>query len=98
MRLLVVEDDPDMARFITRGLGEQAYAVDAVSTGEAAIERAATNPYDAVILDVMIPPPDGLEGCRRVRRGGVDAPTLVLTARGAVHNPHVGPGARPHVH
>src|SRR5258706_8734905 len=86
MRLLVVEDDPDMARFITRGLGEQAYAVDAVSTGEAAIERAATNPYDAVILDVMIPPPDGLEVCRRLRRDGFDAPILMLTARDAVHN------------
>ena len=75
-----------MARFITRGLGEQSYAVDAVSTGEAALEHAATTPYDAVILDVMIPPPDGLEVCRRLRRDGFDAPILMLTARDAVHN------------
>src|SRR5205823_10686965 len=51
MRVLVVEDAPDMARFITRGLGEQSYAVDAVCSDEAAIEQATTAPYDAVVLD-----------------------------------------------
>jgi len=86
MRLLVVEDDPDMARFITRGLGEQAYAVDAVASGDAAIERAATTTYDAIVLDVMIPPPDGLEVCRRLRGDGIDTPILMLTARDAVHD------------
>ncbi len=86
MRVLVVEDDPDMARFITRGLGEQAYAVDHVSSGDPALERAATTAYDAIILDVMIPPPDGLEVCRRLRRDGVTTPILMLTARDAVHN------------
>src|SRR5260370_34686637 len=84
MRILVVEDDPDMAHFITRGLTEQPYAGDAVSSGEAAIERAATTPYDAILLDVMIPPPDGLEVCRRLRREGVETPILMLTARDAV--------------
>jgi two-component system copper resistance phosphate regulon response regulator CusR len=86
MRVLVVEDDPDMAGFITRGLGEQSYAVDAVTSGEAAIERAAVTPYDAIVLDVMIPPPDGLEVCRTLRRDGVAAPILMLTARDAVRN------------
>ena len=86
MRLLVVEDDPDMSRFIVRGLGEQAYAVDAVATGDAAIERAATAPYDAIILDVMIPSPDGLEVCKRLRRDGIATPILMLTARDAVRN------------
>jgi len=84
MRILLVEDDPDMARFITRGLSEQAYAVDAVSSGDAAIERAATTPYDAIVLDVMIPAPNGFEVCRRLRHDGVDAPILMLTARDAV--------------
>jgi len=86
MRLLVVEDDPDMARFITRGLGEQAYAVDTVSSGEAALEHAAMAPYDAIILDVMIPPPDGLEVCRRLRLDGISTPILMLTARDAIHD------------
>jgi two-component system copper resistance phosphate regulon response regulator CusR len=86
MRLLVVEDDPDMARFITRGLGEQAYAVDAVTSGEAALEHAAMTPYDAIILDVMIPDPDGLEVCRRLRRDEISTPILMLTARDAIHD------------
>jgi two-component system copper resistance phosphate regulon response regulator CusR len=86
MRVLVVEDDPDMARFITRGLGEQAYAVDAVPSGDEALEKAATTPYDAIILDVMIPLPDGLAVCRQLRRDGIDAPILMLTARDAVRN------------
>jgi two-component system copper resistance phosphate regulon response regulator CusR len=86
MRVLVVEDDPDMAGFIARGLGEQAYAVDAVASGDAALERAAATPYDAIVLDVMIPPPDGLAVCRQLRRDGVDAPILMLTARDAISN------------
>jgi len=86
MRVLLVEDDPDMAGFIARGLGEQAYAVDAVASGDAALERAAATPYDAIVLDVMIPPPDGLAVCRQLRRDGVDAPILMLTARDAVSN------------
>src|SRR5436305_11594923 len=86
MRVLVVEDDPDVARFITRGLGEQAYAVDTVGGGAAAVEHAATTPYDAIVLDVMIPPPDGIEVCRALRRDGVTTPILMLTARDAVRN------------
>ncbi|MBV9494179.1 MAG: response regulator transcription factor [Acidobacteria bacterium] len=86
MRLLVVEDDPDMARFIIRGLTEQSYAVDAVTTGSAAIEQASSAPYDAIVLDIMIPAPDGLEVCRRLRGNGVDAPILMLTARDAVRD------------
>jgi len=81
MRILVVEDDPDMSRFIARGLGEQSYAVDVAATGEAAIERATTTPYDAIILDAMIPPPDGFEVCRRLRAEKVDVSILMLTAR-----------------
>ena len=86
MRILVVEDDPDMSGFIARGLGEQSYAVDTAATGDEAIERAAAAPYDAIVLDVMIPPPDGIEVCRRLRRDGVAAPILMLTARDAVRD------------
>jgi len=84
MRILVVEDDPDMARFITRGLTEQAYAVDEVVSGADAVERATMTRYDLIVLDVMIPPPDGFEVSRQVRGQGVDAPILMLTARDAV--------------
>lgn len=81
MRILVVEDDPDMSRFIARGLAEQSYAVDVAATGEQAIECATTAPYDAIVLDAVIPPPDGFEVCRRLRAERVDVSILMLTAR-----------------
>ncbi len=84
MRILVVEDDPDMSRFIARGLGEQSYAVDVAATGDAAIESAMTAAYDVIILDAMIPPPDGFEVCRQLRAQGIDASILMLTARDSV--------------
>jgi two-component system, OmpR family, copper resistance phosphate regulon response regulator CusR len=81
MRILVVEDDPDMSRFIARGLAEQAYAVDVAATGDEAIACATSAPYDAVVLDAMIPPPDGFEVCRRLRSENIDSSILMLTAR-----------------
>ncbi|MEA2238097.1 MAG: two-component system, OmpR family, copper resistance phosphate regulon response regulator CusR [Thermoanaerobaculia bacterium] len=81
MRILVVEDDPDMSRFIARGLREQSYAVDVAATGDAAIEAATTATYDVIILDAMIPAPDGFEVCRQLRAEGNDASILMLTAR-----------------
>jgi two-component system copper resistance phosphate regulon response regulator CusR len=84
MRILVAEDDPDMARAIARGLREQAYAVDVAATGDEAMERAGTASYDAILLDAVIPPPDGFEVCRRLRAEGSDVPILMLTARDAL--------------
>jgi two-component system copper resistance phosphate regulon response regulator CusR len=84
MRILVVEDNPDMSRFIARGLGEQSYAVDVAATGETAIEAATTAAYDAIILDAMIPPPNGFEVCRQLRAEGIEATILMLTARDSV--------------
>jgi two-component system copper resistance phosphate regulon response regulator CusR len=81
MRILVVEDDPDVSRFIARGLREQSYAVDVAATGESALEAAGTASYDLIVLDAMIPPPDGFEVCRQLRKEGVDASILMLTAR-----------------
>src|SRR2546423_3016419 len=86
MRILVAEDDPDMARAVARGLREQAYAVDVASTGDEAMERAGTASYDAILLDAVIPPPDGFEVCRRLRAEGSDVPILMLTARDALND------------
>lgn len=86
MRLLLVEDEARMARFIARGLREQAYAVDLVADGEAALYQLAVNTYDAVILDVMIPRKDGFEVCRELRSQGSRLPVLMLTARDAVED------------
>ncbi|HWC65979.1 MAG TPA: response regulator, partial [Thermoanaerobaculia bacterium] len=84
MRILLVEDDPQIARIIRRGLTESSYAVDVVSSGEDALYRAGLADYDAIVLDVLIPAPDGFEVCRRLRADGSTTPILMLTARDAV--------------
>jgi two-component system, OmpR family, copper resistance phosphate regulon response regulator CusR len=86
MRILLVEDDAGVRRFVTKGLREQAYAVDTANTGEEALYQAEINAYDLIILDVMIPAPDGFEVCRRIREAGGRMPILMLTARDAVED------------
>ena len=84
MRILVVEDEPDAARMIAKGLREQAYAVDVAADGEAACYQAAVSDYDAIVLDVVLPIRNGLEVCRQLRAEGSSVPILMLTARDAV--------------
>jgi two-component system copper resistance phosphate regulon response regulator CusR len=84
MRILLVEDDPRIARFVSQALREQSYAVDAAADGDDALYKASVNDYDAVILDVMIPGRDGFEVCRELRAAGSALPVLMLTARDAV--------------
>ncbi|HET7258081.1 MAG TPA: response regulator transcription factor [Candidatus Acidoferrum sp.] len=86
MRILLVEDDPGVRRFVVKGLREQAYAVDTAVSGEEALYQADINAYDLIILDVMIPEPDGFEVCRRLRKSGRQMPILMLTARDAVED------------
>jgi heavy metal response regulator len=86
MRLLVVEDEPKLARFIQRGLTEESFAVDVARDGEEALERAARTAYDLVILDLMLPGMDGFAVCRALRAQGSDTPILILSARGVVHD------------
>jgi DNA-binding response OmpR family regulator len=84
MRVLLVEDDTRIARFVAKGLREQSYAVDVASSGEEALYQAAINSYDLAILDVMIPPPDGFTVCKELRKSGQRMPILMLTARDGV--------------
>jgi two-component system, OmpR family, copper resistance phosphate regulon response regulator CusR len=86
MRLLLVEDDARIARFVAKGLREQTYAVDVSATGDDALYQAAINTYDLIILDVMIPGHDGFEVCRELRKSGQRTPILMLTARDAVED------------
>jgi DNA-binding response OmpR family regulator len=80
MRLLLVEDDPGVLRFVLKGLREQAYAVDTATTGDSALYQAEINTYDLIILDVMIPGPDGFAVCNQIRKAGNRVPILMLTA------------------
>jgi DNA-binding response OmpR family regulator len=86
MRVLLVEDDARIARFVAKGLREQAYAVDVCENGDDALYQAAINSYDLFILDVMIPGKDGFAVCRELRKSGQKAPILMLTARDAVED------------
>jgi CheY-like chemotaxis protein len=67
MRLLLVEDEPGVARFVAKGLREQAYAVDTAADGDDALYKLSVNEYDAVIPDVMLPGRSGFEVCREMR-------------------------------
>jgi len=86
MRALLVEDDGRISRFVAKGLREQAYAVDVASNGEQALYFVAVNTYDVVILDVMIPEPDGFAVCKELRRSGHRMPVIMLTARDAIED------------
>lgn len=81
MRVLLVEDEPQVARFISKGLREQAFAVDHVADGDQALFQAEVNDYDVMILDIMLPLRDGFSVCRSLRKSGLKLPILMLTAR-----------------
>ena len=84
MRILVVEDEQNVAAFIEQGLTEEGYAVDAVADGELALAYAETYDYDLILLDVLLPKMDGRQVARTLRKRGVQAPILMLTALDAV--------------
>lgn len=83
MRLLVVEDEPDLADTLRKVLAEAGFSVDTAGDGDEALWRADAAQYDAIVLDLMIPAVDGWEVVRRLRAGGSRVPILVLTARDA---------------
>jgi DNA-binding response OmpR family regulator len=84
VRILLAEDEKKIASFIRKALREASYAVDEVYDGESALEFARNTPYDAIILDVMMPGRDGLSVLKLLRAQRIDTPVLILTARGEV--------------
>ena len=84
MRLLVMEDEPGIARFVKQGLEEEGYAVDVADNGPAGLARALTQPYGLLLLDWMLPGLTGLEVCRQLRAKGVATPIIFLTAKDTV--------------
>ena len=86
MRVLVVEDEPKMAALVARALREEGHAADVAGNGEDALWMAEAAPYDAIVLDIMLPGLDGVEVLRRLRARSVWTPVLLLTARDAVRD------------
>ena len=86
MRLLIVEDDPKLAQSLQRGLKEKGYAADLASNGADGLDFAVSTPYDAIILDVMLPQKDGFQVLAELRRRKIKTPVLVLTALSTVDN------------
>jgi heavy metal response regulator len=84
MRILVVEDEKRIADFLSRGLQGAGYAVDAASTGAAALECIHSTDYDLIVLDLMLPDMDGLNVMERIRSRKPGPPVLILSARGAL--------------
>jgi two-component system, OmpR family, response regulator len=84
MRLLVVEDDPTIASFVAKGLQEAGFAVDVAAEGDRGLQLALHEPYDAAVIDVMLPGRDGLAIIEELRRRHVNLPVLILSARHSV--------------
>ncbi len=90
MRLLVVEDEARIARFIRRGLEEEGHAVDVATDGDEAIVLATTNDYDVILLDILLPRRNGLAVCHDLRQRNVATPILMLTAKDSVQDKVAG--------
>ncbi len=86
MRLLVIEDEAGIARFLKEGLEEECFAVDVAVDGRSGLDLAMTNEYDLIMVDWMIPALSGIEVCRQIRKSGSNVPILFLTARDTVED------------
>lgn len=90
MRILLVEDEKKIASFIVRGLKEARYVVDAAYNAEKGLFLASVNPYDLIILDIMLPDRDGRLVCKELRSKKVDVPILLLTAKSTLKDKITG--------
>jgi heavy metal response regulator len=84
MRLLVIEDDPKIASFIVKGLKQSGFAADHANNGEDGLHLALTTPYDAAVIDIMLPQRDGLSVVQELRHQKINLPVLILSARASV--------------
>lgn len=90
MKVLVVEDNKKLAKYVAQSLSENAYIVDQVHDGEAGERMAGSGVYDLVILDIMLPGKDGIAVCKDLRAEGHDLPILMLTAKGELDDKLAG--------
>jgi DNA-binding response OmpR family regulator len=86
MKLLLVEDDPNISHFLLKGLREHQHVVDLAESGPAGLDQAGHADYDVLVLDLMLPRLDGFSLCRALRRQDIAAPVLILSARDQVRD------------
>ncbi|PIQ25050.1 DNA-binding response regulator [bacterium (Candidatus Blackallbacteria) CG17_big_fil_post_rev_8_21_14_2_50_48_46] len=86
MRILLIEDEPKLARLIAQGLEEESYWVEIVKDGKAGFHAALMGEHDLILLDLMLPGLDGLQICRKLREAKLETPILMLSARGQVQD------------
>jgi two-component system OmpR family response regulator len=84
VRILLIEDDTKIAAFVVKGLRAAGYAVDHTVDGEDGLHMALTEPYDAAVIDIMLPKRDGLSVIEAMRKEGVNFPVIILSAKGSV--------------
>src|SRR5947199_2398087 len=89
-RILLIEDEPGLVLTLSDRLSKEGYAVEAARDGETGLQRAVTEGFDVILLDVMLPRKNGFDVCRDLRQQGVQTPVLMLTARGQVVDKVVG--------
>jgi DNA-binding response OmpR family regulator len=86
MKILLIEDDKKIVNFLTKGLEEETYTVDAAFNGEEGIYLASVNEYDLILLDIMIPLKDGIEVCKTLRASEIHTPIIMLTAKDSIED------------
>jgi DNA-binding response OmpR family regulator len=88
--ILLIEDEPDVVDFVKKGLGEESFEVSVALNGVDGLQMALNNPYDIILLDIMIPEKNGIEVCKEIRRHGIQTPILFLTALNTPDNITLG--------
>ena len=89
-RILLIEDEPGIVLTLTDRLTGEGYSVESAADGESGLERASRDPFDLLLLDLMLPRMSGFDVCRELRKRGIDTPVIMLTARGQVVDKVVG--------
>src|SRR5689334_4034420 len=89
-RVLVIEDEPGLVMALTQRFTSEGYAVEAATDGEKGLALGSSEPFDAIVLDLMLPLRNGFDVCRDLRRRGIETPIIMLTARGQVVDKVVG--------
>ncbi len=86
MKILIIEDDEKIVKFLKKGLEEESYSIDYSHNGDEGIYLASVNTYDLILLDIMLPVKDGIEVCQSLRASNIQTPIIMLTAKDSIED------------